>query len=286
MKDAITLARMKEVCRKGGVRSSGEPFWLIRYGYRPWSIYVTWALAKTGLSANGASFLSGVMLLIGAILYGMPWPAAWILGAVFTQVYFTLDIVDGELGRFQRQALGRRTGISGHFCDTACHAGMLALYAMLAMRLYVDMGQPWWMLVMVAMLFFPGMIMPWQRYCEAVVKHGEAHVGDDGKASIPARFLSQSSLAAPKLDGAGHAAPRPLSRRLLSIVLQMIGYPGLFVTLVACTVLDVIDGAPHVTIGGLEFPWLFWWLALKALHATAAGLKSSFVYSRRLHDLQ
>jgi phosphatidylglycerophosphate synthase len=286
LNDAITLTRMKEVCRKGGIRSSRDPFWLMKYGYRPWTIYVTWVFAKTGITANGVSFLSGVVLLASAILYGLPWPAAWIWGAVGTQVYFVLDMVDGELGRFQKEALGRRTGISGHFCDTACHAGMLALYAMIAMRLYVDMGEPWWLLVMVAFLFFPGSIGPWQRYCEAVVKHGEAHVGDDGNAAVPARFLSQSSWAAPQLDAAGHAAPRPLSRRLLSVAMQSIGYPGLFVTLFACTLLDAIEGAPHIVIAGLEMPWLFWWLAVKALHATASGLKSSFVYARRLHDLR
>ena len=56
-------------------------------------------------------------------------------------------------------------------------------------------------------------------------------------------------------------------------------------TLLVCTVLDVA-GAPAIAPGGYRIPYLFLWLAVRALHSSLAALKSVRVYGRRLASLR
>ncbi len=74
-------------------------------------------------------------------------------------------------------------------------------------------------------------------------------------------------------------------RSALGVCIQTIGFPGYFLTLLACTLLDVIPGVPALTIGELEIRYLLIWLMVRALHNAAAGLKSTIVYGRRSRSL-
>jgi len=274
-----TLRVLKEVVRKGGAASSQDPFWLSRLFYRKFTIYITWLFIKLGVGSNAATFLSGVAIFAAAVCYVSPSKAAWLAGALLVQAYFILDHVDGELARYETVHLGRAgSGTSGLFYDTCCHAGELALVAAIGLRMFAVTGTAWWAGLIVLLTFFPGSIMPWQRYCEAVVAFARKHVEGD-RAALAAEMVRSSSYAwAP-------AAGPLTSGRLISALTQTIGFPGYFVTLLICTILDVA-GVTRLSVRGTAVPYLLVWLAIRAVHSTLAALKSVRVYGRRLASLR
>ena len=275
----VTLRLLREVARKGGSASSDDPFWLSRLVYRKFTIYVTWLCVKLGVSSNVATLLSALAIFAAAVCYVVPSKAAWLVGALLVQAYFILDHVDGELARYETVHLGRTdSGTSGLFYDTCCHAGELALVAAIGLRLFADLGAPWWVALVVLLVFFPGNIMPWQRYCESIVAYAKKHVEGD-KAALAAEMVRSSSFAwAP-------AAGQLMSGRLISALTQTVGFPGYFVTLLLCTILDVA-AAPQLHLAGQRIPYLLIWLAVRALHSSLAAIKSVRVYGKRLATLK
>ena len=279
----LTISQLKAVARKGGANSSDDPFWVSRYFYRKITIYVTWLCIKLGISSNAATLISGFVLFAAAACYVLPrqWGGGWVwlIGAMLVQLYFVLDHVDGELARYESVHLGRTdAGMSGLFYDTCCHAGELALVAGIGLRMFADSGGAWWVAAVVLLVYFPGSIMPWQRYCEAVVAYAGRHVHGD-HAALAAEVVRSSSLAmAP-------AAGRLTSDRFISALSQFIGFPGYFVTLLICTVLDVANILP-ITIEGQRISYLLVWLIVRAVHSSLAAIKSVLVYGRRLASLR
>lgn len=277
----VTLQLLRDVARKGGAGSRDDPFWISRFFYRKFTIYLTWLFARLGITSNAATLASGVAIFAAALCYlatpRMEW--LWLAGALLVQLYFILDHVDGELARYETVHLGKiGSGSAGVFYDTCCHAGELALVGAIGLRLFADMGAPWWVGVVVLLAYFPGSIMPWQRYCESVVAYARNHVHGD-RTALAAEMVRSSSLAwAP-------AAGQMMSGRLVSFLTQAIGFPGYFVTLLVCTVLDVAD-VRTLVVGGRAIPYLFIWLVVRAFHSSLAALKSVRVYGRRLESLR
>lgn len=274
--EPVTLDLLRRTARKGGASSGDDPYWVSKYFYRHITIYFTWVCARLGLSANGVTLLSALAVFAGAVAYGMKSPGAWLVGALFVQLYFILDHVDGEMARFERIVKRRSSGMAGLFYDTACHAGETAVLAAIALRLSLDLGGAWWVTLTLIVALFPGGIDPWQRYAESVLARA-AQVVRDGSAVIDARFLQKTSLSL-----AGQNESR--MRRAVGIASQTIGFPGYFVTLLVCTILDVA-GVPAIEIAGVRLPYLYLWLLSRAALKAAAGLKSTFVYGRRLRAL-
>jgi hypothetical protein len=277
----VTLRLLKEIARKGGASSAADPFWLSRYVYRTFTIYLTWLFIRLGITSNAATLLSAFAIFAAAVCYVAPPKLAWVwlVGALLVQLYFILDHVDGELARYETVHAGKTdAGTSGVFYDTCCHAGELALIAGIGLRVFHDLGGAWWVAVVVLLIYFPGSIMPWQRYCESIVAYARKHVEGD-RAGLAAEMVRSSSYAyAP-------AAGQLMSGRLLRTLTQTIGFPGYFITLLVCTVLDVA-GVPTLSIGGRTIPYLLLWLMLRAVHSSAAALKSVRVYGRRLSTLR
>ena len=274
-----TLNLLKAIGRKGGPASSQDPFWLSRLFYRRFTVYVTWLCVRLGIGSNAATLISGFAIFAGAVCYAMPSKWAWLAGALLVQFYFILDHVDGELARYETVHLGRTdSGTSGLFYDTCCHAGEMAVSAGIGLQMFRLTHEAWWVALIVLLIYFPGNIMPWQRYCEAVIAYAKKHVEGD-RAALAAEMVSTSSFAfAP-------AAGQLMSGRLISALTQTFGFPGYFVTLLVCTVLDVA-GAPALKVNGTPVPYLLIWLTIRALHSSLAALKSVRVYGRRLANLK
>ena len=275
--ERITLDLLRRVARKGGASSKDDPFWVSKYIYRHITIYFTWLCAKLGMSANGVTLASAIAIFAGAVCFGMPSTCAWLAGALLVQLYFILDHVDGEMARFERAVKRRSSGMAGVFYDTVCHAGETAVMAAIGVRLFADLGEPWWVMLTLIVALFPGGIDPWQRYSESVLAHAERNA-TDGKAEIDARFAEKSSIGMTT----GEAPNR--WRRAISMISQTVGFPGYFVTLLVCAVLDLAPSL-QLVIAGERLPYLYLWLLIRALHKSAAALKSTFVYGRRLRGL-
>lgn len=273
----VTLDLLKRVARKGGVSSADDPFWVSKYFYRHITIYFTWACAKLGMSANGVTLASAIAIFAGAICFGLPSRWAWLVGALLVQLYFILDHVDGEMARFERAVKRRSSGMAGVFYDTVCHAGETAVMAAIGLRLFADLGAPWWVMVTLIVALFPGGIDPWQRYSESVLAHAERKAAD-GPITIDSRFVEKSSI--------GMASGKSARgwRRHIGLISQTVGFPGYFVTLLLCVVLDLFPAA-QLELAGQRLPYLYLWLLIRALHKAAAALKSTFVYGRRLRGL-
>ncbi len=274
----VTVARLRQVIRKGGPDSSGDPYWVSRYFYRHFTIYFTWLFAKCRISANMVTLLSAVAIFAGAVSFGLASKWAWLVGALLVQIYFILDHVDGELSRYEEVELKKSSGMAGVFYDTVCHAGETAVFAAIALRLYVDLDQAWWVMLTLIIALFPGGIDPWLRYSETVLEHAERH-RKDGKAQIPADFVHKSSLTFP-IGVRKHDL-----RATLGILSQTIGFPGYFVTLLICTVLDMFP-ATEIVVFGQHIPYLYFWLVSQALDKSAAAVKSTMVYGHRLRGLR
>lgn len=276
-----SVAQLRAVTKRHEI-----PFWISAIFYRKVSIYITWIFVRWRVSANAATGLSALAVLTAALLYalGSPaQPALWIVAAVLVQAYFILDHVDGELARYERHIGRTHAGMSGLFYDTCCHASDQALFGAVALRQFFDLDGPWWLAVIGVAFFFPGSIAPWQRYCETLVGYARQNAKED-RIELPAAYGRSSSLSVKST--AGETEPkRTTSRWLQQQIVQTIGFPGYLAGLSLCTILDVIPAMPRIHLMDQELPYLVLWLILRSLQASAASVKSTLNYGRRLRSL-
>lgn len=104
------------------------------YVIRPISLYFTWIILQTGMSANQVTVLHLGMGILGSICLGFPGFDAKFLGVLALYVSYVLDNVDGEIARFRKQA-----SISGKFLDTVAHTVVIpAMFLGLGIGTYFD----------------------------------------------------------------------------------------------------------------------------------------------------
>lgn len=72
--------------------------------YRKLSIYLTKLFLKTPFSADAVTFLDLVIGLIGTYFLSCGSSLSILFGALFLQLYFILDCVDGEIARYTKTA--------------------------------------------------------------------------------------------------------------------------------------------------------------------------------------
>lgn len=90
--------------------------WAGRLYMRRISIYVTWALLRTGVSANVVTFVMALVGVAGALQFRSLGVRAGVLGVVLIQLYLLLDCSDGEIARIRGT-----TGATGIFLDRLGH---------------------------------------------------------------------------------------------------------------------------------------------------------------------
>ena len=80
---------------------------------RPVSIHLTWLLVRTPITANQVTVLQCLVGLIGAVLLGY---GKFVLGAMFLQFGYILDLCDGEVARWKKQSskAGNYLDLIGH----------------------------------------------------------------------------------------------------------------------------------------------------------------------------
>jgi hypothetical protein len=191
------------------------------------------------------------------------------------------DHADEDVARVERWRSGGKVNRCKQFLDTCSHAAEAALPLAICFRLYVELDGPYWLLVVALLRLFPGGIQPWQRYCEIVVRiHADQPPGPGGEV-VPRHALRAQSLVRPDRN----TTPVSLPVRILSAVSSTLGSPDYLLTLLVCTALDAVPGAPTLVIDAREIPWLLLWAIVTCLHSAAAGIKSTIVYARRLRSL-
>ncbi len=113
-----TLANLKKVTRSS--RDADPYTWYIA---RPISIFLTWLLVRTPITANQVTFTQIVFGIIGAILIGLGPVRYAIFGVILLQIGFIFDNSDGEIARWKGQE-----SINGVLLDLVGHTIVITLY--------------------------------------------------------------------------------------------------------------------------------------------------------------
>ncbi|MCZ7531701.1 MAG: CDP-alcohol phosphatidyltransferase family protein [Acidimicrobiia bacterium] len=97
-----SIAELRPIVHPPGLlaRRSAE-HWAGRWYMRRLSVYATWILVRTGLSANAVTGLMIVVGLVGAAAISTGGIAGAAAGVVLIQVYLLLDCSDGEVARWR-----------------------------------------------------------------------------------------------------------------------------------------------------------------------------------------
>lgn len=275
----ITLRLVKQVTREGGDVKPHHTFWSSRFVYRPVSDYLTWLAVSLRLGPGLVTLFGAGCLFVGAVCYASSSATMWMIGGLLVLMFVVADHSDGDVARFERWRRGDDGNRTSEFYDTCAHAGEVAIVVALALRFFVELEAPRWLLVTTLLFLFPGSIGPWRRYCETIVKCCAKSAGSSG-AKLPSEAVKVSSFVRPNAEP-GRYKPGRLTM-MVSHIGRTLGSPDYILTLVLCTILDVWPAVPAVRVADQEFPYLLIWLVCTSLYHAAAAVKSVYVYSRRL----
>jgi len=114
--DRESFKDFKRICQgnKIQVRKKEKKWWLAPFQFI--SIFITWILVKTPISANLITVFSIIIGMTGLILIGLTKSLLIIIGFMFLYLYYTLDEVDGEVARYKEI-----TSVQGVFYDEVGH---------------------------------------------------------------------------------------------------------------------------------------------------------------------
>ena len=112
-----TLANLKKTVRK----EVDEPY--ARYIMRHVSIYFTWVVVRTPITANQVTLLQGILGIGGAICLGTGRPRTAVVGVILLQLGFVLDLVDGEVARWKNTQ-----SITGFYLDQIGHVVVIPIF--------------------------------------------------------------------------------------------------------------------------------------------------------------
>jgi phosphatidylglycerophosphate synthase len=127
-----------QLLRERVAKKHGEPFW--NRLVRSISIYVTWLLIRTPISANGVTFLFLVAGLAGAGVFALGTPLAWIAGTLLLWLSILFDFCDGEVARFRQES----SWFGDYFEETVHAALVIAMYCGISLGVWQRQpGNPW-----------------------------------------------------------------------------------------------------------------------------------------------
>lgn len=116
-----------------------ETVWYAKYVIRKVSIYFTWILLHTPVTANQATFIQAVLGIAGAAILafgGYKWS---ILALLLIQLGYVFDCIDGEIARYRK-----KTSINGIFLDSLNHALVIpSIYLGLSIFSYYLVNETW-----------------------------------------------------------------------------------------------------------------------------------------------
>jgi phosphatidylglycerophosphate synthase len=93
------IATLKEICHRGKLEKDRRAWYAAS---RSVSIYITWLLVHTGVTANQVTATTVSLALAGAVMLATPPVGLAIAGACTLLAYHLLDKVDGDVARYRR----------------------------------------------------------------------------------------------------------------------------------------------------------------------------------------
>lgn len=127
-----------QLLRERVAKKHGEPFW--NRLVRSISIYLTWLLIYTPISANGVTFLFLLAGLAGAGVFILGTPLAWIAGTLLIWLSILFDFSDGEVARHRQES----SWFGDYFEETVHAALVIAMYCGISLGVWQrDPANPW-----------------------------------------------------------------------------------------------------------------------------------------------
>ena len=98
--DRLTVEDIRQTCPPGKWDFVAKsPYSL---AMRKLSFYITWLFIKMGISADGATYLSISVGLLGCVLLAIGHYPTLVGGAILINIWYLLDCVNGNIARYQR----------------------------------------------------------------------------------------------------------------------------------------------------------------------------------------
>ncbi|AQP48784.1 hypothetical protein BW730_16000 [Tessaracoccus aquimaris] len=224
---APTLGELRAVVQPDWVMARAAEHWTGTLYMRRLSIYLTWLLVRTRVSANGVTAL---MILAGGLAGpALLLPGLWgpVVAAVLAQLQMYLDCCDGEVARW-RQTMSPR----GVFLDQVGHyvaEGSIGLFLGVATALHVSEGTFDWWFAFLGALLMAGIWFNKSLNMMVTLARANSGLGQLPDHAAASRIASRSIMA--RLRAV--AGFLPLHRMFHSIELTLV---SLLVALVALAV--------------------------------------------------
>ena len=109
-----SLKELNKIVQKPNYKTVGN--WMVRNITRDMALPLTWVLLHTPVSANGVTFISLIVGMSGCVLLSLGTESCFLCGAIFLQLWYLFDHVDGQIARYRKQA-----SVTGIFFDYITH---------------------------------------------------------------------------------------------------------------------------------------------------------------------
>ncbi|WP_121866715.1 CDP-alcohol phosphatidyltransferase family protein [Glutamicibacter nicotianae] len=261
-----TLDQLRAVCQPPEVRArKNAEHWTAELYLRHISIYLTAALVRTRISANG---VTGLMILAGwGMSLALLIPGIWgpLLAVLLSQVQLYFDCSDGEVARWRGTQSPR-----GIFMDMVGHHTTEALIPIaLGYRVFTELStenstveQAWPTLFMAACL---SVLLVLNR-SQSLMVHAARGMAGLGKLPDTA---SARSVPTTSLVGKLRSLARflPFHKLLHAVELSLI--------ILGCSIISMIAGAP-----GIAEKWMIWILLPACVLVNIGHFLSNMASSR------
>lgn len=107
------IKELRKICQ--APRASADN-WHMKHIARAPSIYITWLLLHTPLSADGATLLMTIVGLAACAVFMSGTAYSFFIGSLMLQLWYIMDMVDGEIARYRR-----KTSLTGLYFDWISH---------------------------------------------------------------------------------------------------------------------------------------------------------------------
>ncbi len=142
-----SIRRLRVICQAEKLRKPDD----LTRKHRALSIYATWFLVRTPVTADQVTALSIATGLLAAIALALPGLASGLGGCALLYVSFLLDQVDGEVARYRK-----KTSLRGVYLDELRH---LVIYATPVFALGFDLARQQLSLWPLAVSFAAGLAL-------------------------------------------------------------------------------------------------------------------------------
>ena|GEM_PF-2457631 len=151
----------RETAQKTRV-AAGAISWYARHFVHSFSIYISYTLAKLGVSANLVTVISGLAGLCGSLCMIPRNLYCNLAGAVLWQLWYILDCVDGEVAR-----LSDKCSLLGVYLDEITHIIVNSTFV-LALGLHVWFAEPSTLNLLAAIVIYSA--WHWKREIQRLMK--------------------------------------------------------------------------------------------------------------------